>query len=132
MCPDRPAPKCCPQQDNSSATGERIVTEKNENARHKAGHNAKRRHCEERSDEAIHLAAQRRKMDCFASLGMTDKSPSFPRPYFFSMFQNTGVAGPSSTPDSLVLQPLRPCWGKEVREEGARDLGTYVVRSTAW
>ncbi len=29
-----------------------------------------------------------------------------PPPYFFSIFQNTGVAGPSRTPDSLVLQPL--------------------------
>jgi hypothetical protein len=30
------------------------------------------RHCEERSDEAIHLA--RGKMDCFASLAMTPRA----------------------------------------------------------
>ena len=30
-----------------------------------------------------------------------------PRPYFFSIFQNTGVAGPPSTPDErFVLQAL--------------------------
>jgi hypothetical protein len=29
------------------------------------------RHCEERSDEAIHLSARPQLMDCFASLAMT-------------------------------------------------------------
>jgi len=30
------------------------------------------RHCEERSDEAIHAATER-KMDCFAALAMTEQ-----------------------------------------------------------
>lgn len=53
----------------------------NVNARHKAGHD-----------------------DGFELDSLSDDVA--PASYFFSIFQNTGVAGPSSTPESDLLQAL--------------------------
>ncbi len=53
--------------------------------------NALRRHCEERSDEAIHASACRA-MDCFASLAMTLRRAPAKKPSIAPSFRGDAKA----------------------------------------